>query len=227
MFSLDSTVLVPLYIKRKPLVGPLIFFISSLFALLLLPGMASLLTGDEMVLLVSLVLDGLIVCPIFTISAIVLIVVACQKKNSVFRFIPDAPNEAVVKTKVVFDFESEPGKIRYRAVSPEMLDQTKPMVSLIELDKVKGSDERFFEISNLTVNHNYKLVMFLASVVGVGPGGRYGVTGAGQFYWYIFIGEEYEKLMSAIREHNVDIPISMQNNQDAKYIVEGISVRKN
>lgn len=227
MFSLKSTVLIPLYIKRKPLVGPVLFFVFSLLTLMLLPGMGSLFGGDETVLLILLVLDGLIVLPIFTISAIVLIVTALQKKNSVFRFIPEAPNEAVIKTNVLFDFESMPGQILYRNASPEMLDRTKPMMTLLEPDKVTGSNEGFFKVSNLTVNHNYQLVMFLASVVGIGPGGGYGVMGTGQFYWYIFIGEEYEKLMYAIREHNVNIPTSVQNNQEAKYIVEGIRARGN
>ncbi len=225
MFSLNSTVLVPLYIKRKPLVVPVLFFVCSLCAMLFLPCVASPFIKDEMVLLVVIALDALVMLPIFTISATVVIVTACQKKNSVFRFIPDAPNEAVVKTKVVFDFESAPGQIRYRDVAPEMLAQTKPIVTLVEFDKVKNSAEGFFEVSNLTANHNYKVLMFLTSAVGIGPGGRYGVTGAGQFYWYIFIGEEYDILMRAITEHNVNIPISVKNDQEAKYIVDGIRAR--
>ena len=52
-----------------------------------------------------------------------------------------------------------------------------------------------------------------------------GVTSTMQVYWYIFLDEEYDKLMSAIRGYNIRIKTKMQNDRNAKYIVDGIRAR--
>lgn len=67
--------------------------------------------------------------------------------------------------------------------------------------------------------------MFLRVAAGVVPGGKNGIMSTAQFYWYIFLDEEYDKLMSAVREYNVNIKTSVQNDMNAKYIVDGIKAR--
>lgn len=223
MLRLHSTVLIPLLIKRKNLVAPVMFFVGSLMAMMFIPGVASFFIEDEKIFLIVLLLDVLIMLPIFIIAAIV--VIRAALKNSVFKYIPDAPAEALSKMDVVFDFDSEPGKLLFKEVAPEVIDRTKPSLTLYENGKVRNGAERFFKISELSVNHNYRLAMFLRMAVGVIPGGMNGVTSTMQVYWYIFLDEEYDKLMSAIRGYNIRIKTKMQNDRNAKYIVDGIRAR--
>lgn len=43
----------------------------------------------------------------------------------------------------------------------------------------------------------------------------------------MLINEEYDRLMHAIAQHNLSIPTSAQNVQEAQYIVDGIKARNN
>lgn len=223
MLRLCSTVLIPLRIKRKKIVAPVWFFIGTLMVMLFVPGIVSLFIEDEKTFMMVLLFDALIMLPIFIISAIVAIKTAL--KESVFKYIPDAPDDALYKMDVIFDFESEPGKMLCREEMPEVLDRTKPSITLYENGKVRNGDEKLFKITELTVNHNYKLAMFLRVAVGVVPGGKNGIMSTAQFYWYIFLDEEYDKLMSAVREYNIKMKTTVQNDMNAKYIVDGIKAR--
>lgn len=223
MLRLRSTVLIPLRIKRKNLVAPVMFCVGSLMVMMFVPGVASFFIEDEKTFLMVLLFDTLIMLPIFIISAIVAIKAAF--KNSVFKYIPDAPDDALYKMDVFFDFESEPAKMLCREETPELLDRTKPSITLYENGKVRNSAEKLFRVGEMSVNHNYKLAMFLRVAAGVVPGGKNGIMSTAQFYWYIFLDEEYDKLMSAVREYNVNIKTSVQNDMNAKYIVDGIKAR--
>ena len=223
MLKLHSTVLIPLRIKRKKVVAPVWFFVATLMVMLFVPGIASFFIEDEKTFLMVLLFDALIMLPIFIISVVVTIKTAL--KDSVFKYIPEAPADALYKMDVSFDFESNPGKMLCREETPEVLDSTKPSLTLYENGKVRNSSGPLFKITELNVNHNYKLAMFLRAAVGVVPGGKNGIMSTAQFYWYIFLDEEYDKLMSAVRGYNIKVKTSARKDQEAKYIVDGIKAR--
>ncbi len=221
--QLSSIMLVPLMIKRKTLVKPVCIIVCSLLAMILVPGITAVLVESEDVKGLLIVLEFLVLFIVFLVFAIRLIKSALKQENSVFRFIPDAPDAALNRTEIEFDFVSVPGKALYREVSPKEIAQPALMVTLVESGKVKGSD--FSRITEIFVNHNYKVVMFLKTKSGITRGGRYGVTGGAQFVWYIFVDGEYEKLMNAIKEHTVSIRTYEKKDLEASYIVGGLRQR--
>lgn len=228
MQNLKSIILIPLKIKRKGLVPPILLMLFFLLALIVVPGIVSLFVEDENTFILILLLSWLVLLPLFLISAAIVIMMAVNKKFSVFRYIPEAPEEATFKMNVLFDFVSSPGQMLYQDGEPEALRKSGPMVTVYEADKADkaGRDfEGMHKVSELMVNYKYRLAMFLRMVAGIGPGGRYGFTGTMQVYWYIFIGEEYDALMQAMQEHRVDVKVTKQNDIEAKYIVDGISAR--
>ena len=221
--QLNSIMLVPLMIKRKTLVKPVCMFVCSLLAMILVPGITALLVEEEAALALLIVLEFLVLLIVFIVFTILLIKAAVKQENSVFRFIPDAPDEAINRTEIEFDFASVPGKALYREVSPKEIAQPALMVTLVESGKVKGSD--FSQVKEIFVNHNYKVVMFLKTKSGITRGGRYGITGGAQFVWYIFVDEDYEKLMNAINEHTASIRTYEKKDLEASYIVGGLRQR--
>ncbi len=219
--QLNSIMLVPLMIKRKNLVKPCCMFVCSLLAMILVPGITALLVKSEDVMALLIVSEFLVLFIVFIIFTILFIRAAL--KNSVFRFIPDAPDAAFNRTKIEFDFASVPGKILYREVSPKEIAQPALMVTLMDSGKVRGSD--FSRITELYVNRNYKVAMFLKVKSGITRGGRYGVTGGAQFVWYIFVNEEYEKLINAMNKHTISIHTYEKKDLEASYIVGGLKQR--
>lgn len=219
--QLNSVMLVPLMIKRKPLGKPVYAFVCSLLAMILVPGITAMLVESESLKGLLIVLEFLVLFVVTIVFTVHLIKAAL--KNNVFRFIPDAPDTAFNRTKIEFDFASVPGKILYREVSPKEVAQPALMVTLMDSGKIKGSD--FSQVKEIFVNHNYKLVMFLITKSGITPGGRYGVTGGLQFLWYIFVDEDYEKLMNAINEHTASIRTYEKKDLEASYIVGGLRQR--
>lgn len=219
--QLNSIMLVPLMIKRKNLVKPCCMFVCSLLAMILVPGITALLVKEEDVLALLIVLEFLVLFIVFIVFTILFIKAAL--KNSVFKFIPDAPDEAFNQTEIEFDFVSAPGKVLYREVSPKEIAQPALMVTLMDSGKVRGSD--FSRITDIFVNHNYRLAMILKVKSGVTRGGRYGVTGGAQFIWYIFVDEEYEKLMNAMNQHTGSVRTREKNDLEASYIVGGLRQR--
>ncbi|MBE5894067.1 MAG: hypothetical protein E7285_00200 [Lachnospiraceae bacterium] len=225
MHNLKSIILIPLKIKRKGLVPPILLMLFFLLAMIVVPGIVSLFVEDENTFIFILLLSWLVLLPLFLISVAIVIMMAVNKKFSVFRYIPEAPEEATFKMNVLFDFVSSPGQMLYQDGEPEALRKSGPMVTIYEADKAGRDFEGMHKVSELMVNHKYRLAMFLRLAAGIGPGGRYGFTGTMQAYWYLFIGEEYDALMQAMQEHRVDVKITKQNDIEAKYIVDGIMAR--
>lgn len=221
--QLNSVMLVPLMIKRKTLVKPVCMFVCSILAMILVPVITALSVKEEDVMALLIVSEFLVLLIVFIVFTIHLIKTALKQENSVFRFIPDAPDAAFNRTKIEFDFASAPGKVLYRDVSPKEIAQPALMVTLMDSGKVKGSD--FSRITDIFVNHNYKVAMILKTKSGITPGGRYGVTGGAQFIWYIFVDEEYEKLMNAMNEHTVSVRTREKKDLEANYIVGGLRQR--